>query len=236
MFVTSHVTGGSMVTFPSGQDHVQGYLAAPSGKGPFPALILIHEWWGLNDQVKATADRLAKEGYVALAVDLYRGKSTADPEVAHQYMAGLPDDRAVRDLLAAFSHLQEQADVRRDRIGSIGWCMGGKFSAQLAVHEPKLAACAIYYGSVPTDPATLKKIQAPVIGFFGGNDKAITPEMADGFEQEMKKLGKKVSVTIYPGAGHAFANETGKNYDEAAAKDSWSRMMHFMQDHLGIRG
>ena len=221
-----------MVEFPSGREQVPGYLSAPEGKGPFPGLILIHEWWGLNDQIKGVADRLAKEGYAVLAVDLYRGRSTADPEVAHQYMAGLPDDRATRDILAAFSHLQQQSDIRKDRIGSIGFCMGGKFSAQLAVNEPKLAAGVIFYGSVPTDPATLQKIQAPVIGFFGQNDKAITPDMANSFEQEMKKLGKNVSVTIYPGAGHAFMNQTGKSYNEAAAKDAWPKMLQFLQKHL----
>lgn len=225
--------GGNMVKFPSGSDKIDGYLSVPeTGKGPFPAMILIHEWWGLNDQIKATADRFAKAGYVALAVDLYRGKSTADPEEAHQYMAGLPDDRAVRDLRAAFEHLRQQDDIKKDRIGVVGWCMGGKFSALLALNEPQTAACVIYYGSVPTDPETLKKFQPPVIGFFGQNDKAITPEMAGAFENEMKKLGKSVSVTVYPGAGHAFANKTGKAYNAQAASDSWTKMMAFLEKHL----
>jgi carboxymethylenebutenolidase len=231
-FASTTVFGGEMIKFPSGEEQVAAYLAKPAGNGPFPAMILIHEWWGLNDQIKGLADKFAAEGYIALAVDLYRGKVATNSEDAHQYMSGLPEDRAIRDLKASLDYLQQQPFVKKDKIGSIGWCMGGKLSAQFALAEPRLAVCVIYYGSVPTDPETLKKFNRPILAFYGENDKSVTPDMARKFEAEMKKLEKDVSVTVYPGAGHGFANETGKNYNEAAAKDSWNKTLAFLSKHL----
>lgn len=224
--------GGSMVQLKSGEEEIQAYWAKPSGVGPFPAMILIHEWWGLNDQIKGIADRFASEGYAALAVDLYRGNVTADPDLAHQYMSGLPEDRAVRDMKAAFDYLQQQKDIRKDRIGSIGWCMGGGYSLRLALNEPRLSACVIYYGRLVTDPESLKKINSPVLGIFAENDQAIPPEMAKKFEEQMKVLGKEISVHIYPASGHGFFNETGKRYNPDAAKDAWSKTVSFLQKHL----
>ena len=124
----------STVSYPSGTDTVSSFLAKPDGPGPFPAVIVIHEWWGLNDQIKETAKKFAAEGYLALAVDLYRGRATANREEAHELMRGLPEDRAVRDLQAAVAYLASRKDVRAKRIGSIGWCMGGGYSLSLAVN------------------------------------------------------------------------------------------------------
>lgn len=225
-----------MVQFNSGDEKTGAYLVKPGGKGPFPAIVVVHEWWGLNDWTKHMADKLAGEGYVALAVDLYRGKSTANPEEAHQFMSGLPEDRAVRDLKAAYAYLQSQPDVKKDRIGSIGWCMGGKYSGLLAIEEPKLTACVIYYGSMPTDADTLNKIQAPVLGFFGGADKGVTPELARNFQHQMEALKKNISVTIYDGAGHGFANETGANYNPDATKDAWEKTVAFLAKYLKQAG
>jgi carboxymethylenebutenolidase len=221
-----------MVQFRSGDEKASAYLVKPDGKGPFPAMVVVHEWWGLNDWTKHMADKLAGEGYVAMAVDLYRGKSTANPDEAHQFMSGLPEDRAVRDLKGAFAYLQAQSDVKKDRIGSIGWCMGGKYSGLLAIEEPKLTACVIYYGSMPTDAETLKKIQAPVIGFFGGADQGVTPELARDFQHQMEALKKVITVTIYDGAGHGFANETGKNYNPDATRDAWEKTVAFLSKYL----
>jgi carboxymethylenebutenolidase len=230
--VSSAFAGGSMIQFPSGSEQINAYLSKPSEKGPFPALILIHEWWGLNDQIKGIADRFAKEGYVAIAVDLYRGKVATTSEDAHQYMAGLPEDRAVNDLRAAFAYLQQQESVHKDRIGSTGWCMGGGYSLQLALHEPQLAACVMFYGRPVLDVDTLKAIKAPVIGFFGAEDKGIPPESAKKFEEQMKTAGKSIEIHIYPGAGHAFFNETQPSYNAVAAKDAWSRALAFFGEHL----
>lgn len=222
------------VTFKSGTDTVSGFLVTPEGKGPFPAVLVIHEWWGLDEWIKDQARALAKEGYVALAVDLYRGKVTKSQEEAHQLMMGLPPDRAIRDLKAAVAYLQSRSDVKKDRVGVIGWCMGGKYALELAAQEPSLKAVVVYYGAPPTDPAAIARIKAPVLGNFGAEDKGPSPEQVKAFEAAMKKAGKTVDVKIYAGAGHAFANPNNpwKGYRAEAAKDAWARTAAFFAKHL----
>jgi carboxymethylenebutenolidase len=223
-----------MVTYRSGAEEVSGLLVTPEGAGPFPALIVIHEWWGLDAWVKDQARALAREGYVALAVDLYRGKATDKQEEAHQYMSGMPEDRAMRDLSAALAFLKSRKDVRGNRVGAIGWCMGGKYALKLATEAPELAAAAAYYGAPPTDAAAIARIKAPVLGNFGAEDTGPSPEQVKAFEAAMKKAGKSVDVKLYPGAGHAFANVNNpwKGYREEAAKDAWSRVVAFFARHL----
>src|SRR3979411_2582922 len=156
--ISALAADGKTVSYKSGDETVQGLLYTPAGKGPFPALIVIHEYWGLNDWVKEQASKLAAEGYVALAVDLYRGKIATTPDMAHELMRGVPEDRAKRDLHAAFEFLASHPNVRKDRIGSIGWCMGGGYSLDVALHEPTLAADVINYGHLATDSEALKKV------------------------------------------------------------------------------
>src|SRR5271166_3433317 len=170
------------VSYKSSDETVQALLYTPQGKGPFPALVVIHEWWGLNDWVKDQASKLADQGYAALAIDLYRGKVATTPDVAHEIMRGVPEDRAKRDLHAAFEFLASQPNVKKDRIGSIGWCMGGGYSLDVALQEPTLAATVINYGHLATDTEALKKINAPILGLFGGQDRGITPD-------DVKKFG-----------------------------------------------
>ena len=222
------------VTFKSGDENGSGLLVTPEGKGPFPAVIVIQEWWGLDDWVKDQARALGKEGYVALAVDLYRGKVTNKQEEAHQLMSGLPPDRAMRDLKAGYAFLAARGDVRKDRIGSIGWCMGGRYSLALATEESHLAAAVAYYGAPPTDAAAIAKIKAPVLGNYGAEDKGPSPEQVKAFEAAMKAAGKPIDVKIYEGAGHAFANPNNpwKGYREAAAQDAWSRTTAFFAKRL----
>jgi carboxymethylenebutenolidase len=223
---------GKMISYKSDGEMVSGFLVTPEGKGPFPAIVVIHEWWGLNDQIKGEAKKLAKEGYVALAVDLYRGKVATDPEEAHELSRGLPEDRAVRDMLAAVSYLKTLPNVKKDKIGSIGWCMGGGYSLSLAVNSPDLTACVVYYGRLLTDKDQLRKIKASVIGFFGEEDRGIPPSSAKAFEKDMKALEKDVSTYIYPGAGHAFANEKRPSYNANAARDSWEKTLVFFEKKL----
>ena len=226
--------GEHLVTFTSGGEQASGLLVTPEGKGPFPATIVIQEWWGLNDWVKDQARALAKEGYVALAVDLYRGKVATKQEDAHQLMMGTPPDQALRDLRAGFAYLQSRPEVKKDRVGAIGWCMGGRYTLQLATVEPKLAAAVAYYGAPPTEPAAIAAIQAPVLGSFGAEDKGPTPEQARAFEAAMKKAGKAVDVKVYDGAGHAFANVNNPwgGYRKEAAEDAWARTIAFLATHL----
>jgi carboxymethylenebutenolidase len=222
-----------MVQIPNGSEPLSGFLATPEKPGHYPGLVVVHEWWGLTDWVKDETQKLAEQGYVALAVDLYRGKVTSDPEEAHELMRGLPEDRALGDLKAGFNYLSTRKDVDRGHIGSIGWCMGGGFSLQLAIHEPRLAACVVNYGALPTDPADLQQIAAPVLGNFGALDRGITPDDVNAFEKTMTGLNKRVDVKIYDGAGHGFENSTNATaYRPEAAADAWARSVAFLNKSL----
>jgi len=226
--------GEQTVGFKSGSEQAAGVVVTPEGKGPFPAVIVIQEWWGLTDWVKQQARALAKEGYVALAVDLYRGKATDKQEEAHQLMMGLPPDRALRDLQGAYAWLNARPDVKKGRVGAIGWCMGGRYSLQLATVEPTLAAAVAYYGVPPTDEAAIAAIRAPVLGNFGGEDKGPTPDQALAFAAALTKQGKTADVKVYPGAGHAFANVNNpwNGYRKEAAEDAWARSTAFLAKYL----
>ena len=223
-----------MVSYKSGEETVKSFLVTPGGKGPFPAVLVIQEWWGLNDWIKDQARALGREGYLALAVDLYRGKVADKQEEAHQLMMGTPPDRAMRDLKAALAYLGGRAGVNKKKIGSIGWCMGGRYSLALATEEPTLAAVVAYYGAPPTDPAAIARIKAPVLGSFGAEDKGPAPDQVRAFEEAMKKAGKTVDIKIYDGAGHAFANVNNPwgGYREEAAKDAWARTVAFLAKRL----
>lgn len=222
-----------VVQFPGGAGTVSGYLAVPEKPGRYPGVVVIHEWWGLTDWVKGETDKLAELGYVALAVDLYRGKVTNDPEEAHELMRGLPEDRAVADLKGAFNYLSTRQDVEHDRIASLGWCMGGGYSLQLAMHEPRLAACVVNYGALPTDPNDLGQIFAPVLGNFGGLDRGITPDDVHDFQKAMDGMHRSVDIKIYDDAGHAFENPTNNaGYRPEDAADAWTRMVNFLNKRL----
>jgi carboxymethylenebutenolidase len=228
---------GEKVSFKSGNDTVSGLLYTPSGGGKHPAIVVIHEWWGLNDWVKQQAEQLAHHGYVTLAVDLYRGHVATDTETAHELMRGLPQDQGVRDLTAAAAYLSSREDVDTSRIGAIGWCMGGGYAAQLAVADPELKAVSINYGALPTDPAALAAIHAAVLGNFGGQDKGITPASVEAFSSALKKMGKSVNVKIYPDAGHAFENPNNKEgYRKQDAEDAQRRSVNFFATTLGGTG
>ncbi len=220
------------VSFPSGSDTISARWQAPEGGGPFPVVILIHEWWGLNEWMEKKGEELTHEGFAVLAVDLYRGKATADPDAAHELMRGLPEDRALRDLSAAVDYLQKQSSVKGQKIGVVGWCMGGGFALKLAIARNDIAACALFYGSLPTDKEALAKINCPVAGFFGAEDRGISTQDIKQFEQNMISVDKKVTIKIYERAGHAFMNNTRPSYNEAAAKDAWKRCTTFLSNNL----
>ena len=206
-----------------------GYLSLPSDKqAKHPALIVIQEWWGVNDWIKQQTDRFAGQGYVALAVDLYRGKVANDAELAHELMRGLPADRGVADLKSGVDYLASRSDVDPERIGVIGWCMGGGYSLQLAINDPRIAACVINYGTLVTDPATIDKIKPPILGNFGELDRGIPPSDVKAFEAALIKAGKTADIKIYGGAGHAFENPNNtQGYVPAAAKDAEARIDAF---------
>ncbi len=228
----------SEITIKSGDEDIKAFVAQPEGKGPFPAVVVIQEWWGLNDWIKDNAKHLASKGFVALAPDLYRGKVAEDMKTAGTLMKGMPNDRALRDLKAAVTGLETMPNVRKDKIGSIGWCLGGGLSLQLAVNDPRVHACAMCYGKVITDPDMLKSLQAPVLGIFGENDKGIPAKSVREFEKALMAAGRSVEkINIYPDAGHGFMREmnagnANPEYREAAAKDAWAQIDAFFTKTL----
>ena len=209
---------------------VAGFLALPRGPRCHRAIIVIHEWWGLNEWVKEQAVKLAANGYVALAVDLYHGKVTADPSEARKFKRGLRQERAICDLNAAFDYLADRPDVDARHIGSLGWSVGGGLAVQLAIHEPRLAACVVNYGPLPTNTADIQKINAPVLGIFGALDRGIPSDKIRAFEERMKAAGKRVGIEIYDSAGHAFGNPANKRgYRPAAAAGAWFHTLEFFK-------
>jgi len=215
-------------------DKVTGFLALPGGPHRHRAIILIHEWWGLNKWVMKQAANLAAHGYVALAVDLYQGKVTADPTEARKLKRGLREDRAIRDLQGAFAYLEGRLDVDPKHIGSLGWSMGGGLALQLAIHEPRLAACVVNYGPLPTNLEDINKISAQVLGIFGTLDRGISPAKVRAFESCMNILKKPIDIEIYDGAGHAFENPADKNaYRPEATADAWLRTLKFFDQAKG---
>lgn len=228
-----HAGAQQAVTFPSGDSTGQGLLYLPHSAGRHPGLIVIHEWWGLNDWIKHEAAGYAEQGYVTLAVDLYHGKVADTPDLAHELSRGLPQDQGVRDLTSALKWLAARKDVDPSRVGAVGWCMGGGFAIQLAVAAPNLKAVAVNYGALPTDKSALEQIHAAVLGNFGGRDRGITPESVHAFEAAMKSLGKPEDIRIYPDAGHAFENPNNTTgYRPADASDALMRIDRFFAQTL----
>ncbi len=223
----------STVNYVSGKDTVSAHLCVPEGKGPHPAVIVIHEWWGLTPWVKGGAERLAREGYVTLAIDLYRGSVAETADEAHQLMRGVPEDRAARDLKSAFEYLRGRKEVAAKKIGSVGWCMGGGYSLQAAVAIPELAASVVCYGRLVTDSSAIAGIGASVLGIFGGLDKGIPEKSVLEFAATAQGMKKDVAVKIYPEAGHAFMNPgNAGGYREADANDAWARIIAFFSSTI----
>jgi carboxymethylenebutenolidase len=210
----------------------RAYLSLPPEKpSPLPALIVIHEWWGLNEHIMHWTDRLADDGYAALAVDLYGGKVATTPDEAMATMKTVDASRAQKTLSSAHDFLEKDPRVRASRTGVIGWCFGGKWSLELALAEADLDAVVVYYGHVTTDAKRLAALRAPLFGVFANKDKAIPPSMVDEFETNLKGAGKTVTIARYD-ADHAFANPSGQRYDEAAAKDAWQKVRAFLEERL----
>jgi carboxymethylenebutenolidase len=223
-----------LLAFARDTEKVTGFLALPSDVRHHRAIIVIHEWWGLNEWVKEQAEKLATNGYVTLAVDLYQGKVTADPSEARKLKRGLRQDQAIGDLRAAFDYLVGRPDVDPKHIGSLGWSLGGGLAVQLAIHEPRLAACVVHYGPLPTNTADIWKIHAPVLGIFGALDRAIPADKVRAFEKCMKAAGKRVDIKIYEGAGHAFENPSNqRGYRPKPAADAWFETVKFFKQANG---
>lgn len=211
-----------------GGQEVTGALALPD-ETPAPAVLLVHEWWGLNDEIKTMAAEFARAGYLALAVDLYGGKVAATREEARSYMQAV-EGAAATDTLVSWNAWLRAHEASTGRLGTVGWCFGGGWSLNASIAAP-VDATVIYYGRVDQPAADLERLRGPVLGHFAARDQWINEEMVGGFVTQMERLGKPVTVYWYE-ADHAFANPTGGRYDEADAKLAWERTLAFYGEHL----
>jgi len=208
-------------------DGTKAYLSLPNAKKPAQiGIVVIHEWWGLNDNIRHWTDRLAKDGYAALAVDLYGGVVAKTPDEAMTAMKAVDDKKALATLLAAHDFLEKDPRVMATKTGSIGWCFGGAWSLRLAMAEPDLDAAVIYYGHLVTDPEQLKPIKAELLGIFGNKDKAITPDDVNAFEAALGKANVKHQIFRFD-ADHAFANPSNPHYDQKSATEAWAHVHAF---------
>jgi len=233
----TEVVGDPVIYGNVGGHEVTGYVARPKDvTGPLPGLLVIHEWWGLNDNIRAMTRRLAGEGYVALAVDLYGGQVAETPERARELMSAVDPTLALENLSQARDHLAARVQAiggAPGKIGVIGWCFGGGWSLRSALAMPNgIDATVIYYGHLITDKAELRPLESPVIGFFGADDSSIPPSTVHAFQSALQDLGKSVEIHIYDGAGHAFANPSGTNYRPEAAQNAWKRTVAFLAENL----
>ncbi|MFN0007850.1 MAG: dienelactone hydrolase family protein [Planctomycetota bacterium] len=210
----------------------KAYLSLPEGaKAPMPAVVVIHEWWGLNDHVKHWADRLAADGYAAVAVDLYGGTVATTPDEANAEMKKVDPARSKEILLAALAFLKDDPRVQATKRGSIGWCFGGKMSLQLALAAPDLDAAVMYYGHPELDPMKLEPMMAPLLGIFGTKDSSIPPKMVEKFQNALTEAKKEHTIFSYE-AQHAFANPSNPKYDEENAGKAWIEVRKFLEKHL----
>lgn len=217
---------------------LSGYLATPDEPGEYPAVLLIHEWWGLNHGMTVLADALAQEGYVVFAPDVYRGNLAQTVPYALYLRLTTEDEQVYGDVDAALTWLREREDVDAERVASLGFCFGGGHSLQLGMRQSEnLALTIMYYGAVVTEPDLLRPLVdgQPVLGIFGEEDQSIPTQEVLEFEAALNSLDIENEITIYPGVGHAFLSEA--NYDEAGASgDAWQQTLMFLDDNLGADG
>jgi carboxymethylenebutenolidase len=223
---------GRIVQFSSNGGTTPGYLTIPE-KGSGPGVVVIQEWWGLVDHIKDVCDRFAAEGYVALAPDLYHGETTKSPDEAGKMMMSLRIDQAEKDLRGAIEYLFGLDATTGDKVGTVGFCMGGALSLYAASKNEKVGACVVIYGIHPYVKPDLSNLKAPVLGIYAERDQSTPPEAVRDLEQKLKALGKAVEMHIYPNVGHAFFNDTRQDvYDARSAEDAWRRTIEFLAKNL----
>lgn len=224
---------GEMVNFDSGDERYEGYLAVPSsGRGP--GVIVIQEYWGLVGHIKSVADRFAGEGFTALAPDLYKGKQADEPDEAGKMMMALDIDEVAKVLARAAEWLSGQDAVSSEKVGVVGFCMGGQLSLFTACLSPHIGACVDFYGIHPNVKPDLNRLQSPVLGLFAEHDEFATPEAVRQLDEDLTRHGKAHEFVRYPGTHHAFFNDARPEvYDAEAAADAWRRVLELFRRHLG---
>jgi len=210
---------------------VSGFLAMPKQAASYPGVVMIHEWWGLNNNIKQMAKILAKEGYTVFAIDLYNGEVATDSGKARELATAVRNNpqQAITQMKKAVQYLKN--DLKVTHVASLGWCFGGGQSLQLSLNE-NLDATIIYYGSLIDDQTELSVIDTPVLGIFGEKDSSISKASVNSFESSLNALEITNEIYIYPGVGHAFANPSGSNYAESETLDAWDKTISFLDKHL----
>ncbi|MDT7689051.1 MAG: carboxymethylenebutenolidase [Acidobacteriota bacterium] len=221
-----------MIEFQSNGATARGYLSTPeSGRGP--GVVVIQEWWGLVPHIRSVADRFAREGFVALAPDLYHGTQARSPDEAGKMMMALNIEQTEKDLRGAVQYLLHREGVTGEGVGTVGFCMGGVLSLYAASKNEQVAACVVFYGIHPKVEPDFDNLRAPVLGLYAERDQFVPPESVRALEEKMREHGRSIETHIYPGTDHAFFNDTRPEvYDAVAAADAWRRTIEFFHKHL----
>jgi len=220
------------VAFPANGIEGAGYLAQPDDDGTHPGVIVIQEWWGLDGHIKDIAERFAREGFVALAPDMYRGKIATEPDEARKLAMALNREQALKDLLGSARYLLALPEVGPKKLGCIGFCMGGSLTLALAISAPEVAAAAPFYAGFRPGAEELAKIEAELFCAFGADDGGIPLDQVRIFEETLRSQGKNAVVKVYDGAPHSFFNDTKESYRPAAAKDAWEHAVDLFRRTL----
>jgi carboxymethylenebutenolidase len=208
-----------------------GYLARSDEAEARPAVIVIQEWWGLNEHIKEVARRFAGEGFVALAPDLYHGEVVSEPDEARKLVMALDMEEAVGEIRQAIDFLQQQEYVAGPKVGVVGFCMGGGLSLQTARAEEDLAAAIAFYGT-PLNAEQAKEVKAPILGLYGSKDGGIPVDNVKAMQSALDEAGIENTIQIYEGAEHAFFNDTRRSYNKEAAEDAWQRTLAWFRERL----
>ncbi|HIK53594.1 MAG TPA: dienelactone hydrolase family protein [Synechococcales cyanobacterium M55_K2018_004] len=212
----------------------QGYLAVPTA-GSGPGVLVLQEWWGLVPHICSVADRFAAAGYVALAPDLYEGKTTTSPDEAGRLLMALNIEKTAQKLEASANYLLSLPEVIGDRVGVVGFCMGGQLALLAGTMSDRIGAVVDFYGIHPNVKPNFTKLSAPVLGIFGEADKSVPVSAVHALESAIQAAGGNITTRIYPGAGHAFFNDTRPEvYNPDAAADAWQQTLSFLQKHLAV--
>lgn len=224
---------GEMITWTTNGEEVPGYLSLPENT-PAPGVIVIQEFWGLEPHIKDVADRVAAEGYVALAPDLYHGVVVDEPDEARKLMMELDHERAIAEIESAGRFLLSRDDVRGDGVGLVGFCMGGGLVLKVAAQTDVASAAVVFYGRNPDPIEQVAQIDCPLLGIYGEKDQGIPPSEVERLREALQNAGKSdFDLHIYPGAPHAFFNDQRKAYDPEASKDAWGKVMALFGKQLG---
>lgn len=224
------------VTYPGPDGRtLSGYLAAPSGASGLPGVVLIQEWWGLNEHIQDVTRRLAADGFVVLAPDLYDGVVVTEPDEARKLVMELDMATAVAEIQAAVDHLAGRQDVSGEKYGAVGFCMGGRLVLRTALEEERLGAVIPFYGT-PLTPEEAAQVNGAVLGLYGAEDQGIPVADVQAMGAAFSEAGIPNEIQIYEGAGHAFLNDTRESYDPAASEDAWQRMLGWLRTYLTQTG